>query len=438
MRNFLFLLHSYPDIDHIAPMIWKCLEKGDRIIVVFECPYAYKDDYRIQFLMRYPGFEILHLWGVESNSRWIRGISRIIWNYYTARALLRRYQISACFFEWGEGVIPKRKSHLLTELRRIIRENKIKRLTGVNKGLFQASPIKVVKAIFLRSLRIRLIMLARDLSIPMFALPHGVNPKLNIDYHPILIEQMNQSNGRLPFEDRNCFTAWVVPAEFHRRLLIDHGGVDPKIAQTWGSLRFCPQWLDILKNICPEASLPSKKDGQVRLVFFLPKWANRVDKEETVNLLKNLAKRGDIQLVLKTHPRKGTADLEDEYLNELLMHSNVSSAGNAHSLALIMDSDVIIDVGSGIVADALLQRKHLIYPAYLHKNKLIFDEYGGCMIARSSSDVHQFLDRIGRGQQRYVVETEIQSVIRELVYGGKDPFDVPEYYYTQVQSYLAR
>jgi hypothetical protein len=435
MNNFLFVLRSYPDIDHIAPMIWKCLEKGDRTILVFDQPYPYKEDYRIQFLMKYPRCEVLHLLGVESTSPWMRMASRIVWNYYTVRSLLKRYQCSACFFEWGEGVLPHGRLRLLTELRRSLTKAKTKKVGTTG---FQLAPfLQLLSSRILRPLRMHLIMATRDCSIPIFALPHGISTKLNIDYHPLHLELMHQNGGQLPLEDRNCFTAWVFSAEFHRQLMINHARMDPKIAQTWGSLRFCREWMEILKEICPKAPLPPKQDGQVRLVFFLPKWGNLVDKQQTIALLKTIAEHQAIQLILKTHPRKGTSELEEEFLTDLLNHPNVSLAGDAHSSALIQDSDIVVDIGSSMAIEALLEAKYLIYPAYLHKNRLVFDAYGGCLIAHSQSDVHLFLDSIVLGVQPRLAETEIEHVLREVVYGGREPFDVPEDYYRRVQSYLA-
>src|SRR2546421_46619 len=101
MKNFLFLLRTDPDIDHIAPLIWKCLEQGERTYVTFVEGFPYANDYRIQFLMKYPNFKVLSLAGVMARSRFVHFASRLLWNYYSIRSLLRRYEISACFFEWG-------------------------------------------------------------------------------------------------------------------------------------------------------------------------------------------------------------------------------------------------------------------------------------------------------------------------------------------------
>src|SRR5207249_2594939 len=105
-NHFLFVVRSYPDIDHMAPMIWTCLEEGDRTAIVFEYPYDYKRDYRIAFLLKYPRFRVVSHFGNTSSFRIVRGLSRILWNARTLQSFLIRNQISACFFEWGDGVAP--------------------------------------------------------------------------------------------------------------------------------------------------------------------------------------------------------------------------------------------------------------------------------------------------------------------------------------------
>ena len=402
MNTFLFVLRTYPEIDHITPMIWKCLEKGDRAIAVFLEPYDYTRDYRIRFLTGYPRFQVLRLAGTWSRIRRVRHASMLFWNHYTLRSLFRRYRFAACFIGWGPGASP----------------------SGGKVSL-----VKQIRTKFLSPLRERLISAAIDSSIPVFCLPHGVHTNLNLG-------ASLKEGDRLPYGNENCFSAFVVSTEIYRQHLYRHGDIDPELVQNWGSLRFCPQWIDILKEICPEASVPPKEDGQVRLIFFVPKWRNRVDKEQTTALIKSIAERRDVQLILKTHPRKGEAELEEALLRELLEHSNVYLAGDAHSPALIRDSDIVVDIGSSIAIDAVVRGKHLIYPEYLLENRLAFDEWGGCLICHNQSDVHGYLDRIVQGAQPQLPETEIEPLLRQVVYGGGDPFDVPEYYYARVKEYL--
>ena len=53
-----FFLRAYNDIDHFAPIIWKCVKKGDNPLVVFTTDIDFKNDYRIKFLQKEGNIEI--------------------------------------------------------------------------------------------------------------------------------------------------------------------------------------------------------------------------------------------------------------------------------------------------------------------------------------------------------------------------------------------
>lgn len=415
MNRFLFLLRTGPDVDHIAPMIWTCLQRGDQVLVVFEEPlpgegrFIPEKDDRIRFLRQNRGFHVLPLEGFGFSSPVLRKIGRLIWNFYALRVMLRRQRIDACFFDWG---------------------------FGETSDLVPLSPLRWLRVRFTKNLRSQLIMAGRSLGLPLVCLPHGVSTKLNIDISPHAREALEEHGGELPFEDRNCFTAYVFTSELQRRLFIEKARLRPEKAQAWGSLRFCPEWMKILERILPSATLPPKGKGRVRVLFFLPKWYNRVDKDKTVSLLKALAGREDVQLVLGIHPRKDVDGLDESTLDEFRARPNVCLAGNANSVSLVRASDAVVDVGSGMAVEAILQGKHLIYPQYLHENRLVFDELGGCAIARNEEEVGRFLDMIVRGESPGDFEAGARAVVREIVYAGREPYDVPAHYYGRVRELL--
>lgn len=420
-RTFLFLLNSYPDIDHVAPLMWECLERGDRTVAVFEQAYAWEQDYRLKFLARYPGFKVRALPRPSVATKLAKAAARSRANYWTLRGFLRREAVSAVFFEWGPG--------LPTDG---VGAGVGRHPTGGGKGARDW-----VKAMLLTPLRLQLLRAAKSVGVAAFCLPHGLNMKLNLDINPHVIETLEKHGGALPFADRNSFTAYVFNTAYHRDMYVAHARMDAAIAVAWGSLRFCPQWMDVIARICPPAGLPSKRAGRTRVVFFLPKWNNRVDKAATLALLDAVAARPDIELVLKMHPRKGAAELDASTMATLAARGNVLFAGDADSPAIVRECDAVIDVGSSIAMEAVLQGKHLIYPAYLHANRLVFDEYGGCLLAHSAGDVHAFLDQIATGTPPAVDPAAVRALVSHVVFSGREPYNVPAYYHEQVMRYVA-
>ena len=51
MGRTAFFLRAYNDIDHIAPVIWKFIKKGDNPVVIIHTDIDYENDYRIKFLI---------------------------------------------------------------------------------------------------------------------------------------------------------------------------------------------------------------------------------------------------------------------------------------------------------------------------------------------------------------------------------------------------
>ena len=56
--KILFHLNTYNDVDHITPIIWRFLERGDLVTTIFLSNFDYDNDYRIQFLSRFENFSI--------------------------------------------------------------------------------------------------------------------------------------------------------------------------------------------------------------------------------------------------------------------------------------------------------------------------------------------------------------------------------------------
>ena len=46
MGRTAFFLRAYNDIDHIAPVIWKFIKKGEKPIVIFHTDVDYENDLR--------------------------------------------------------------------------------------------------------------------------------------------------------------------------------------------------------------------------------------------------------------------------------------------------------------------------------------------------------------------------------------------------------
>ncbi len=425
MGGFLFMLRASPDVDHLAPLAWKVLERGEPAVVVFERPYPVGEDYRLRFLATFPGFRLLEAPGIASHDYPTVLAARLRWRGRRLRRLLETWQIGAVIMDWGHGATPW--SRLNAPLPRLW-DGRFwwRALRG------PMARLRVVGDYLVPPFRVALISAAREAGLPVFCLPHGVQLRTT----PKAAPPGRGPHGRQYDDGRRAFAACVFPSELERQHQIERFGLDPARAHVWGSLRFTPEWSGILREICPPAQLPPCRDGQVRAVFFLPKWIRQVDAEGTFALLRALAARSDVQVVVRGHARPGRADLSMAASGELHPWPGVILSHD-HAPALIRTADVVIVVNSSIALEALLQGKPLIYAAYLHGHRLVFDELGGCLRARAATEVHRFLDAIAAGRPPTLDPLAVDRILRTVVYGGREPFDVLTYYHTEIRRRMS-
>ncbi len=426
--TILFLLRAYPDVDHLAPLMWKCLEKGHRVLAVFWRPFPYETDYRIEFLTRYPGFDVFAPLGATSRWRLVRLAARFLWTRRRWVALLRRHQVAACCTDWGRSILPGRGWDRLRKAARAAASGEsLCECVGLALRLLGPAP-----------LRTSVLEAARALGLPTLCLPHGVLTIMKPDDSARSAARLRRAQAGLSPADlygRNAFSAYVYPSESQRLLDIHRGMIRPAMTRTWGSLRYSAPWMRIVQEICPPWQGPSGTTGRVRLLVLVPKASPFVDGPGFASLVRSILDRGDVDVVLKPHPRV-ESEAGGEEMRRLLGRPDVWLGTDAHTPALIDGTDAALLLGSGVSLELLIKRKPLIYPVYLHTNRLIFDDEGGCLRAADPTDIHRFLDGLARGEPSPVPQAEIDRVIEMLVYGGRPPFDVPEHYYTQIQQYV--
>jgi hypothetical protein len=288
MTRTLFILRTFNDIDHISPVIWKFIQKGEHPIILFHSSYDYESDYRIQFLRKTGEIEIFQKPDFEFE-RIIVGIGS-----EHSQSLLRRLA--------AKWYLRKRNPHSII--------GKLKR-----RFFFDCS----VEMDWLRDKNVSAIVFewnnptgrgeilekyfisAKALGIPTFSIPHGCNIYLNSDIHDGYRKYM--AKGRLPnFKDRNAFDYYVVQSRYHLEHFVRFGLQRSKI-QAWGSTRFSPEWQEINLSLCQKFEPEKEVGNRLKIVFMLPHWNYNVDKQKTLALLDKIANLDWVFMVVKDHTR---------------------------------------------------------------------------------------------------------------------------------------
>jgi hypothetical protein len=104
----------------------------------------------------------------------------------------------------------------------------------------------------------------------------------------------------------------------------------------------------------------------------------------------------------------------------------VHDISSVDSVSAIAAADVVIDVGSSIGLEVVMQGKVLINPCYLHNFWTFFDDIdGSCVRAHSAEEVVAYLRHHAQGHRQPITESAYRELLRRGVYASRDePFDV--------------
>ena len=399
MERTVFYIRHFNDIDHLTPVMWKILQKKHNVMAIVMDPFCrISTDLRLQFLKEFPGFSIsyyyqlrrpvprIELAGIFQQrvlKRFIqmvfKCINRVFFSESWAVAVLSGLQPNASVFDWGG-------------------------IDGPIRGKF--------------------FWASKKLNIPVLCFPHGLCALM--DYE---LKKSRNGTRKVPdFVNRSAFDGYVFQSNYHKDMSI-RWGLDPSICHILGSARCYPEWHELYLSLVPVFKSKNDSTGKIKVVFMLQQWSYKANKEETLALIDKLSAKEDIYLVVKEHTRIG-GRLSKSYKDRFIHSGNVEFAMEEPSLALIRWSDIVINTISGIGVDVILQGKHLISPAHLHRIRTIYEETGAC--AKANND-EQVLDEIMKFQKNANWVDDYRDNIRELmdmvVYGSKGPHDVLESYY---------
>lgn len=384
--KFVFVLRGPADLDHMAPVMWQCLENERDVLALVARWYKVGNDFRLKFLKTFDGFQMNSVSQLNVRTDTFHKLLRPWWNFYRMKRFLRRENVMLCVLEWGDGI-----------------------WSGQRKPNFIAN----VKHKCFSDFVLQIQYACASLGIQTVSLPHGHSTKMSLIRSAHIQDVLNANGQKLPFSNRNSFAKYVFASAYHRDVILENSDLSPANVEVWGSARFSAEWTKLLYEISPPAHIPDRKPGQAhRVLFFIPKWHNLVDRGATIELLFALASLPSIQLVIRGHIRGRDSQLsESELLRLSSMNTVVIAEVDTPSTSLISASDVLIDVDSSIAFDALTLGKLYIRPRYLQPESLktVFDVYGGALQADSQQEILEILS--SKSLPSVVVDDKFKEVV---------------------------
>lgn len=423
MKSILFNIRAYNDLDHFSPIIYKIIVKEEfRPILYMANDFNWKHDYRIEYLKSSglnPEDILIDDSLTFNNKKKTSGLSLFakLGNFITGRA--RKVK---------PGIFDKIRHFFFLNVKEEI-------------GFLQSN--RVVACVFEWSTPYsngnklyKFFLACKALGCTTLSLPHGCN----IYTFPMVTSghlSLAGSGRNIDYPDqRNQFDYYILQGKVRRDICV-RLGYDPIKTQAWGSVRFCPDWHEILLKISGQFNPCRNNPDLFKVVFMDHQLDYRIEQDLITELLIDIVNIENVFLVYKGSTREGRGTSFLKYVQDKSLESRVYLADSTdNSVAIIEWSDCVINYGSSIGIEALLQDKPLIVPNYLHHNETLYDLLEAGLICTSSSEVVNKIELLKRNRGDIVLKYAKgkNDLLKDVVYGGSEAFDVLELYYSLITS----
>ena len=409
---YLFFTRHFNDIDHIAPIVWKL--KKDNYPVAVYCmnpQYDIRSDYRLQFLKN-EGVPVDYLHDAFDQHH---GLFHNIMQAFIQKCSNLRRRIEGD--ESGQsGKLPRMLGKVVGSLMTV--SYKITRLIYYNdrwaRSIIERTGAQVIcfdhimPKLFVVDTFLKA---SRQMSIPSLALPHGVYLYTNAATKP----KATDGHRLAKF---NRFDYIIVTNKLRKALLAHSGVAEDKIF-VLGSARYCSEWLEQNRKILPGGfDAGSKESGKLKVVLMPSKPQCRLDVERMFRTCRILADLEGVEAMIKPHTRISS---------QKHVFDNIPLPDVSHVLtAELCDwADVLINVGSSVITDALMREKPVLYLKYLHDNTTLFEELGACWTIHDETELKNALLALQADKNHMPYSKEsVANFLTEVVNGGSNSSDV--------------
>lgn len=406
----LFFLRHYNDIDHITPVISKWSESGHESLVVLLGHPKFLRDYRIKFLSTLDRVRVAPIRRLLSPLKFMqwrlqtlllnRSVKRLFLIGKLIEKLARKYDAQKRTAVW-QSTAGRLLEHGFSD--------------GNEGGVVVFDWITSDSPVPIEWVEI-IVTMARTMGLGAVSLPHGDSPHASqlIRHHEwVLKPDALYSAARI-------FDKLVVPNELcatRFRPFLSNEAI-----AVLGSPRYCDEWLDKLATLSPVPRLKTNQDTRLRIVMFLRKSEFTTFWEEVGEIIGMIATFPGVELVIKPHTRGGWRQplTGSASLRQL---ANVRVAEDSeHSISLMNWADVIIDLATSVVFEAVKAKKPVMAADYLHAGRSALAHFMPETELKCRDDVYTMIDRfLTAGYDSYYVEAHRQRFIEEMLHvGGAD------------------
>jgi hypothetical protein len=364
--------------------------------------YSLLSDYRIEFLNKLGGVRISHI------QHLIPALEFLRWRLQTillATSLQRLFigpfvRALARFYD-----AERREAVWRSTADRVLQESFKKGDEGVVvfDWLTRNSPICIewVEKVVSR---------AQAMRLGTVSLPHGDSP------HTTQLIRHREWNlaPDASFYAARIFDKLVVPNDLCATRFRPF--LDDRSIAVLGSPRYCDEWLAKLATFAPASPL-SRSGRQLRIVMFLRKNNFTIFWEEVAEVVCLIAAFPDTVLVIKPHTRGGWRKALRKNAAVRRLRNVSIAADDIHSIHLMNWADVIIDLATSVVFEAVKAKKPVLAADYLHAGRSALAHYMPETELRCRDDVYRRIKGFVSGSDStFYVEQHRQRFINEMLH----------------------
>jgi hypothetical protein len=402
----LFFLRHYNDIDHITPVIYKWAKTGHQCDVVLLGSARFRRDYRIQYLKQLSGVRVAH---IREALGWRHFLMWRLQTYMLTGNVRRIPVLGLLAARLSERYDQARREQLWRKTTDML----LMRCFGdADGGVITFDWVERNSVISVEWIK-TLIAMAHARKMHVISLPHGDSPHINQ-----LIRRGERKVGPdTVFSNADIFDRLVVPNELCAKRFRPFLG-EKKIA-VLGSPRFCEEWLVRLNEILPPSPI-KRSNSRLKIVMFLRKANFTTFWEEVAEVVHLIAEFPGTEIIIKPHTRSGWKQslTKEKSIKQL---PNVCIADdNAHSAHLMNWADVIIDLATSVIFEAVRTKKPVLAADYLIAGRSTVACYMPETELRCRDDVYEKIHHfLSNGCDDFYVEAHRQRFLQEML-------DVPD------------
>lgn len=415
MKNIVFFIRAFNDVDHLMPIIYRISKSPDFSIRVFciDPKFDFRNNDNVRFLKSRCEVIVKYLYHEVAGSR------------LREKAWGKLLKISRRLNSYRFPSIVKKVIMRVNQLSSKKLINRLKDLPGwENEFIKRINPSCLIfdwlnpDAFGVTSILVK----AKDLGISTLSLPHGMNLYTNFDILP---------DRKISKKEANYFD-FIVSQGKLSRMHLENEGTPPEKIVDLGSLRFCDEWMDFYRENILSSTFDSPCDiAKLRVAFFLSKLQYNIDEKLIIKTIEILVQEEDTYVIIKPHTR----GMSTHFMKELIEKYHIDIREETSSVLLSEWADVGLVIGSSVGLQILHDGKLLLYLCYLDSNQSFYDEVGACWKIGSIGELKDALRTLKTDKKyRPYSQEDVQNLFNHNVYAGDPTRDVIEDYFNIITN----